>query len=154
MDPASLTATAIAIVTFASQICKSIASLRSLCKTLPGRIHAVSNEVADLELVLLQLATLMESRKCLPESRYSAMPHLLSKARTKLSELETIINKLIRIQSRSKVSFNLLNAWRNEQTRIKEIQDDIRSVKSSLNIMLGATSSYVHRSTLVACSIH
>jgi biotin synthase-like enzyme len=82
------------------------------------------------------------------------MPHLLSKARTKLSELETIINKLIRIQSRSKVSFNLLNAWRNEQTRIKEIQDDIRSVKSSLNIMLGATSSYVHRSTLVACSIH
>ncbi|OAA79656.1 Glycerophosphoryl diester phosphodiesterase [Akanthomyces lecanii RCEF 1005] len=99
MDRVSLTASAVGLVAFATRMCTAISSLRSLCKTLPGRIHAVSNEVADFEPVLLQLAGLLETSRQSPET------------------------------------------WRNEQARLKELQDDIRSVKSSLNIMLGASNS-------------
>lgn len=141
MDPVSLTASAVALVAFATRVCTAISSLRSLCKTLPGRIHAVSNEVADFELVLLQLTALLESRRQLPESKYSAMPHLLKQARTKLTELESIIHKLIRVRQNSRIPITIVKAWRHEQVRLKELQDDIRSVKSNLNIMLGASNS-------------
>lgn len=141
MDPVSLTTSAVGLVAFATRVCTAISSLRSLCKTLPGRIHAVSNEVADFELVLLQLAGLLETRRQLPESKYSAMPHLLKQARVKLTELESIIHKLIRVRQNSRMPITIVKAWRNEQARLKELQDDIRSVKSSLNIMLGASNS-------------
>ncbi|KAL6900449.1 ankyrin repeat-containing protein [Trichoderma evansii] len=141
MDPLSLSTSALAIVTFASQICKSIALLRSLCKSLPGRIHALSNEVADFELVLLQLASLVEGREILPENKYSAIPHLLKQARAKLNEVETIVNTLTRTYQKSRLPLSLMNTWRADQARLKELQDDIRTVKSSLNIMLGATNS-------------
>lgn len=62
----------------------SISELRSLCKRLPGRLHAVNNEGADLELVLLQVALLIEERAVLPDSQNSTTPHLLRQARTKL----------------------------------------------------------------------
>lgn len=142
MDPISLTANLVGIVTFASKICSSISDLRSLCKSLPGRIHAVGNEVADLELVLLQLNGLIKDRACLPESKYSAVPHLLKQARLKLNEVENIINSLTHVYLKSRVPLGLLHAWRTEQARLKELQDDIRTIKSSLNIMLGAANSY------------
>lgn len=143
MDPVSLTASVIAIVSFSSQICSAISSLRSLCKTLPGRLHAVNNEVADLELVLSQVATLVEGRASLPESRYSAVPHLLKQARSKLSEVDDIVKRLTEIFVKSKTPLSRMNAWRKEQDRLQRLQDDIHTVKSSLNIMLGATHTYV-----------
>lgn len=141
MDPLSLSASTVGIVSFASQACRSIAVLRSLCKSLPGRLHALSNEVADFELVLLQLASLVEGRESLPESKYSAVPHLLKQARAKLSEVETIVKALTRAYQKSRLPLSLMNTWRADQARLKELQDDIRTVKSSLNIMLGATNS-------------
>lgn len=142
MDPISLTASVVGIVAFASKISSSISELRSLCKSLPGRIHAVGNEVADLELVLLQVNGLIEERASLPEAKYSAVPHLLKQARSKLNEVQNIINSLTHMYLKSRIPLGLLHAWRTEQVRLKELQDDIRTIKSSLNIMLGAANSY------------
>lgn len=142
MDPISLITNVIGIVTFSSQICSSISDLRSLCHSLPGRIHAVSNEVADLELVLLQMNNLLRDRATLPESKYSAVPHLLKQARLKLSEVEIIVNNLTRVYLKSKIPLGMMQAWRSDQERLKGLQDDLRTIKSSLNIMLGAANSY------------
>lgn len=142
MDPISLTVNIVGIITFASKICSAISDLRSLCKTLPGRIHAVGNEVADLELVLLQVNALVKDRASLPESKYSTIPHLLKQARLKLNDTEKIIDSLTGVYLKSRIPIGLLHAWRSEQGRLKELQDDIRTIKSSLNIMLGAANSY------------
>ena len=79
MDPLSLAAGVIAVAGLAASTYKTIADLRSLCKGLPGRLHAVSNEVADLELVLKQVATLLEERATFLGSKNTleAIPHLL-----------------------------------------------------------------------------
>ena len=143
MEPISLAASVIAVATLAAQVCASISELRSLCKRLPGRLHAVNNEVADLELVLSQVALLIEERAVLPDSQNSAIPHLLRQARTKLEELRVIINDLTNTYVRSKVSLLGVKAWQKEQGRLQILQDDIRTVKSTLNIMLGASNSYV-----------
>lgn len=143
MDPLSIAANVIAVASLAAKVCASLSELRSLCKRLPGRLHAVNNEVADLQLVLSQVALLLEERATLPESNYSAIPHLLRQARIKLGEITSIIHDLTATCLRSKVALLGARAWQREQGRLQELQDDIRTVKSSLNIMLGASNSYV-----------
>ncbi len=149
MDPLSVTSAVIAVATLAAQICSAFADLRSLCRSLPGRLHAVNNEVADLELVLFQVASLVEERACLPESKRSAIPHLLKQARTKLIELKSIIDRLIIISRNAKIPLAGANAWRKEQDKLQSLQEDIRAIKCSLNIMLGASNSYVDAPTIL-----
>lgn len=141
MDPLSLAASVIAVAELAGAICSAIATLRSICKSLPGRLHGVNNEVADLELVLSQLALLLKERAVLPDSEHSAIPHLLRQARLKLTELETIVRRLTTACTASRILLLGASIWRKEQSRLQALQDDISTVKSSLNIMLGASSS-------------
>ncbi|GCB27699.1 hypothetical protein AAWM_10584 [Aspergillus awamori] len=56
MDPLSISSSVIAIATLAAQVCSKLSELRTLYKCLPGRLHAVNNEVADLGVLLLEFA--------------------------------------------------------------------------------------------------
>lgn len=110
---------------------------------LPGRLHALNNEVADLELVLFQLASLIKERTCLPESRPSSIPYLLTQASDKLTELKNIVRRHTIHCQKTKSSLPVASAWRKDQVKLQELQEDTRAVKCSLNIMLGASNSYV-----------
>ncbi|KFY91368.1 hypothetical protein V498_05505 [Pseudogymnoascus sp. VKM F-4517 (FW-2822)] len=141
MDPLSIAAGAIAVATLAAQTCAAFAELRSLCRSLPGRLHALNNEVSDLELVLYQLASLVEERVCLPEGNQSTIPYYLRQARIKLIELKGIVNRLAITIRNAKIPIVGANAWRKEQKVLEELQEGIRTVKCNLNIMLGASNS-------------
>ncbi|KAI1144824.1 hypothetical protein F4825DRAFT_475786 [Nemania diffusa] len=141
MDPLSLAASIIAIVTLAKSVTAAISDLRLTCKSLPGRLHAVHNEVVDLELVLFQLAELIKMRACLPDSGESAIPHLLKQAHSKLHEIHAIVHTLTSAYLASRSPLIGVNAWRKEQEKLQTLQEDIRTVKCSLNIMLGASNS-------------
>ena len=142
MDPLSLTASIIAVAQLAAATCAAISDLRALCKSLPGRLHAVNNEVADLELVLSEVALLLKERSILPDSGDSSIPHLLKQARTQLDEVKAIVHRLTVAYTRTRVPLVGVNAWRKEQGPLQALQNDIRTVKSSLNLMLGASNSY------------
>jgi hypothetical protein len=144
MDPLSLAASVITLASLAASTCSAISELRSLCKGLPGRLHAVNNEVADLELVLTQVATLLKERATLLGSPQSveAIPHLLIRARNKLNELRAIVDRLTTTSANSKIPLLGASIWRKEQVHLQTLQEDIRTVKSSLNILLGASNSY------------
>ncbi|KAI9675828.1 MAG: hypothetical protein M1829_003254 [Trizodia sp. TS-e1964] len=101
MDPLSIISGAIAVGTLASETCKAFALLRSICKTLPGRMHALNNEVADIEVVLNQVAKVFEGRAAtslsntsIADTGHSDIESLLDKARKKLTELRVIIEGL------------------------------------------------------------
>lgn len=143
MDPLSLAASVIAVATVSAQVCTALSKLRSLCKSLPGRLHAINNEVADLELVLTQVATILKERGALLGSKQSieAIPHLLKQAKTKLDSLATLIDRLIAATSKSKIPLVVATIWRKEQGNVQTLQEDIRTIKSSLNILLGASNS-------------
>ncbi|RYP49792.1 hypothetical protein DL768_004579 [Monosporascus sp. mg162] len=143
MDPLSLAASVITVASLAASTGSAISELRSLCKGLPGRLHAVSNEVADLELVLTEVATLLRERATLLGSQLSlgAIPDLLTQAITKLKELDAILDRLTAASVKYKVPLVRASIWRKEQGRLQTLQDDIRTVKSSLNILLGASNS-------------
>jgi hypothetical protein len=62
MDPLSIIASSIAVATLAASTCEAFSNLRALCKSFPGRLHALNNEVADIEIVLIQVAKVVEER--------------------------------------------------------------------------------------------
>ena len=143
MDPLSITASIIGIVAAAASTARAFEELRLLCKTLPGRLHALSNEVSDLELVLRQVASVVEKRTGDPaiKEQEPHIRHLLDGAGSKLRELRTIVEALTNIAKTTKIPVFQAYAWRKNQPRLQVLQEDIKTVKCSLNIMLGASNS-------------
>lgn len=143
MDPLSVAASAVTVAMLAGRICTAFADLRSLCRSLPGRLHALNNEVTDLEIILIELASLVERRAVLLNSQQSAIPHLLKNANIKLVELHNIVDRLRTICQDTKIPIIAVSIFRKEQGRLQMLQEDIRSVRCNLNILLGASNSYV-----------
>jgi hypothetical protein len=118
MDPLSLTASVVAVATVAAQIAGALAELRRLCKQLPGRLHALSNEVSDIEVVLFQVAKVIEERSSSPiptaETDHTTIPQLLKKAEAKLNELKSIIHSLAVSSKRNNVAIFRAGLWRKE----------------------------------------
>lgn len=143
MDPISVTASILGIVAAAASTARAFEDLRRLCKTLPGRLHALSNEVSDIELVLHQVASVVQKRTGDPalEEQEQHIKHLLDQAASKLCELRTIVQAFTDIAKTTKIPFFQAYAWRKNQPRLQVLQEDIKTVKCSLNIMLGASNS-------------
>lgn len=143
MDPLSIATGIITLATLAASTGAAFKELRGLCRDLPGRLHALSNEVADIELVLHQVATVFEKRARDPtlKDQQAHIPHLLNQARSKLYELRAIVLALIEICKTAKIPIFRAHAWRKNQPRLQALQEDIKTIKCSLNIMLGASNS-------------
>ena len=143
MDPLSITASVIGIVAAAASTGRAFEELRRLCKTLPGRLHALSNEVSDIELVLHQVASVVEKRTGDPalKEQEQYIRHLLDQAGSKLHELSTIVETFTNLAKTTKIPFFQAYAWRKNQPRLQMLQEDIKTIKCSLNIILGASNS-------------
>lgn len=143
MDPL---ATVFAVVKLAAHIGGALADLRTLCKQLPGRVHALSNEVSDIEVVLIQVAKVLQERSCSPistaETDNKFILQLLAKAETKLKELKLIVDGLAASSKHKNVIVFRAGLWRKEQPRLLALQEDIKAIKSNLNIVIGASNSY------------
>lgn len=150
MDPLSVIASCIAIATLAAKTCEAFDRLRNNIKVLPGRIHALNNEVADLELVLREVATVFSERQqasLVSDKDEANIPVLLADVRAKLLKLKEIVDRLTELvvarpSPHSKLA-SFLNGreFTKEQPGLALLQEDIRTVKCSLNILLGASNS-------------
>ena len=143
MDPLSVTAGIIAVAGLAAKTGLAFHNLRSACKSLPGRLHALSNEVVDIELVLRQVAPVVEKRSADPnfKGQQVNLRHLLRQAEVKLNELRNIVEKLTEVATNTKIPLFRVAAWRRDQPKLLALQEDIKTVKCSLNVMLGASNS-------------
>lgn len=142
MDPISIAASAITVATLAARTCQAFAELRSLCKTLPGRLHALSNEVTDINVVLIHVATIFKERACaIDDEQQQTISRLLERAGSKLEDLHRITQDLITACDRAKLAVLQAHTWRKEQPKLKSLQEDIKTIKCSLNVALGASNS-------------
>lgn len=140
MDPVSVTASVIAIATVAAQVTTAFAELRKDSVELPGRLHALSNEVADIEFVLYQVAAVLQERNCLSDDDKQSIPALLGQADAKLKQLKNILDRLAGLCTRRRVLLRA-SVWRKWLPKLQELQADIRGIKCSLNVLLGASNS-------------
>ncbi|PVH72794.1 hypothetical protein DL98DRAFT_432533, partial [Cadophora sp. DSE1049] len=135
IDTLSITASVIAVATLAAKTGSASAHLRSVHKTLPRRLHELNNEVADLKSV-----SIVGSEH---NSAASHIEHLLSQANSKLSEIKAIVDHISTTTTtlRSRSPASALLVWKQEQGRLQGLQEDIKTVRCTLNIMLGASQS-------------
>ena len=145
MDPLSAAASVIAIASLASYVCAAFAELRKDCSELPARLDALSNEVADIEFVLHQVAAVLQERNCLSDSDKESIPALLKQAEVKLKALKEILDQLRGSCAARKVLLRA-SVWRKWLPKLQALQRDIRTVKCSLNVLLGASNSYAKTS--------
>ena len=144
MDPLSISAGIVAIATLAGQTSAAFSRLRETCHALPGRLLALFNEIADLEAVLREVANVTRdrsrSRHLLDQSSHISV--LLTQARSKLIELRLLVEKLDKACAQTKIPLIKARAWQKAQGKLLHLQEDIQTIKSSLNVLLGASNSY------------
>lgn len=146
-DPLSIAASAITVAALAEKTCRAFVELRELCQTLPGRLHALSNEVTDIHVVLVQVVRVFEERASSidPPTVTNVVPRLLVRAEAKLEQLHLTLQSLIAACDRAKFTLLQAYAWRREQPQLRALQEDINTIKCNLNVALGASNSYVPR---------
>jgi hypothetical protein len=66
----------------------------------------------------------------------------LDQANDKLTELQNTIEQLTKIYASDRIVVLQAHAWRREMPKLSALQEDIKSVKCNLNILLGASNSY------------
>ncbi|KAK5128007.1 hypothetical protein LTR85_005124 [Meristemomyces frigidus] len=145
MDPLSITASAIAVIQICGAAGKAFNDLRNICKTLPGRLQALNDEVLDLAAVLQDVAALQSERAGLNtapgDQDKGHIAALLGHATSKLTELQQLLTDLTTATKSAPIRLVQANAWRRVQGRLQALQDEIKGVKASLNIWLGASNS-------------
>jgi archaellum component FlaC len=140
MDPLSITASAVAIATIAAQVGVAFKKLREVCVELPGRVHALSNEVNDLEVVLYQLGSVVQEQHGLTDNDQAAIGSLIAQARERLEELRKIVERLVAVCTNRPTMFRA-TVWRSLYPKLQSLQEEIRDIKSSLNVLIGASNS-------------
>ncbi|KAL9022524.1 MAG: hypothetical protein Q9185_000234 [Variospora sp. 1 TL-2023] len=144
MDPLYIAASAITVAALAEATCRAFVELRELCKTLPGRLHAISNEVTDIKVVLIQVAKVFKERASPIDAHQQSntvVPRLLVRAEAKLEQLHLTLRSLIATCDRAKFTVLQAYAWRKEQPQLRALQAEINTIKCNLNVALGASNS-------------
>lgn len=148
MDPLSISISVLTVATVAGQVGAAFSKLREDCLELPGRLHALNNEVADIKVVLRQVATLLKERDQLSATDTEAIPPLLAQANARLLELSSAVDSLAETAGGRIKLISRTRAWRKWQPRLQNLQTELRDVKCSLNILLGASNSYAYSITM------
>lgn len=143
MDPLSITASVIAVATLAAKLCATFSSLREVCSVLPGRLHALNNEIVDFEAVCRQVGSTLDERAAakLDAAADSAIRHLVLQARETLVEVHALLAAIVATSRRNRVAG--VRAWKKEHARLEQLQNEIKTVKCSLNILIGTSQSCV-----------
>ena len=141
MDPLSVTASVIAVIGAAREITKAILKLRILNKA-PSEFHTLINEVADFQAVLGNVDAVLSSRNeeaNLPQEPMLSLSRSLNEAKGKLLELSQIIeNRLTKPAPAGEEPRVVRQKWLRERARVKAILGDLKDIRVSLAVMLGA----------------
>ncbi len=140
-DPLSVAASVITLATAAAQISKAISRLRHFGE-VPGRVYALKNEVSDLEVVLRQVGYALEEKSLASGNEGGSVERILARTKSHLADLAKALERVANACAGGKVKIISKTAiWWKEKTLFQGFHEDIRSVKATLNLMLGTANS-------------
>ena len=152
MDPFSLTASIIGILSVGGQAAKGIAKLASL-RGSPELVLALNNEISDLQVVVLAIQDLFDRQRTsgvsFPGQRAgeinidTSITNSLQQANDMVINLEEFYKRL-KVSSTGSpgvVTFNR-NLWIREQGKVKKMKEDLRNIRLKLTTALGALNAY------------
>lgn len=140
-DPLSVVASVVALATAAAHISKGISRLRHFGE-VPGRVYALKNEISDLECVLRQVGHALEQKSLAPVNEQGSLEQILARTKGHLADLAKALERVANAFAGGKCKIISKSAiWWKEKALFQGFQEEIRSVKASLNLMLGAANS-------------
>ena len=141
-QPAASDEKIFAVATLAAQTCSCFSELRNVCPILPGRLHALNNEVTDLAVVLDEVAILPAPPDYSRDTsdQQAGLPFVLANLTVKLTDVKSMIETLTSACSRTPASLLHARAWPKVQGRLKSLQTEIRTYKSQLHAFLSASN--------------
>jgi hypothetical protein len=139
MDPLSFAASLIAVVGLTTTAAQTMHRLIVSMRQAPDVILALSNELSDLALVLLEVKSVEDSSSLPPESR-ERLAVLLSRAYQKVDEVEKLAARLSEASSSSFLSVGRLT-WRDGKAKAGPLQKDLRIMRSNIAAILAANST-------------
>lgn len=103
----------------------------------------MSNAVADVGLVLNEMAALVEECSAMPvlKQQESISGNLLDEAGSKLNELRAIVENRATVVRKANVTILRAHAWRKIQPQLQALQEDIKPIKCSLEFLKGTSNS-------------
>lgn len=140
-DPISIAASVFTLAAVAGQLSKAISRLRHFGE-VPGRVYALKNDVSDLEVVLRQVGHALEQHSLAPDNDQEPLQQILARTKSHLADLGKALERVANACTGSKVKIISKSAiWWKEKALFQGFQEDIRSVRATLNLMLGAANS-------------
>ncbi len=140
-DPLSITASVITLAAAAAQLSKVISRLRHFGE-VPGRVYALKNEISDLEVVLRQVGHALEQKSLAPDNEQGSLASVLVRTKVHLTNVGNALERVANACAGGKIKIISKSAiWWKEKSLFQGFQEDIRSVKSNLTLMLGAANS-------------
>ncbi|KAI9696670.1 MAG: hypothetical protein M1820_008044 [Bogoriella megaspora] len=131
-----------ALVTLAGQTVEALSRLRETCKTLPGRLYALHNEVEDLKAVLRDVEQLSQDRsRHVALEQPNGIAQLLTQATVKLNDLKSFVDGLDKACKHTNIPLVKARAWQKTQGKLQRLQEDLKTIKGDLNISLGSSNS-------------
>ncbi|KAF2261005.1 ankyrin [Lojkania enalia] len=139
-DPVSLAASIIALATAAAQISKAVSRLRAFGE-VPAQVYALKNEVSDLEVVLRQVGYALEQKTLAAEAEQGSLEPILARTKGHLTTLAQALERFAEQVSGNKKFFSRPGLrWKGKEI-FQRHQDNLRDVKSALNLIVGASNS-------------
>ena len=144
MDPLSLSVSIITLLGAGGSIAKALGKLHLASDAL----FALNNEVSDLHVIVLETNRILQEHgnqidgtQSTPNSISKHLGSLLERAKQKLLELETLIEYRLTTPGASNDARPRKVAWIREQKRIKIMQEEIRSIRTSIVAVIGLLTS-------------
>lgn len=141
MDPLSITASVLTLLTAANKVAKGLDKLASI-KGAPAAVLALNNELSDLRLILAEAEPLLQRHAhtaLSPMTGSRTLQLSIDKAKGRLADLESIVgNRLMRrMGTRDRMG------WLYEQDRVQKALTDVRTAKENVTAMLGVVTTSV-----------
>lgn len=154
MDPLSFVASIITVVTIAGTTAKQLSHLCRALQHAPAEVHALNNEVVDLQSILQAIQAVADAEDYADGGEGEAQRNLhngppqapgamiivhLDRAKEKLSDLGHLIQKCIAKGH----SFHFQTVWLRERSKAQALQRELRNIRINLQTALLLITSWV-----------
>jgi hypothetical protein len=137
MDPLSIIASSITLLTVVGTIVKTIKNVHNA----NDELLAIVDELSDFERLLRQTRLLVEENGTkIPQDQLSDLSALVDKARAKFSELEMIVqHRVVKSKASGKIKASK-TAWTREASHIATLQSSLKTITQKLSTLLSSMS--------------
>ena len=136
-----IAASVITLATLAADVCSAFSKFRAV-QELPGSLYALNNAVTDFQVVLRYISEVLAERKHLLDDGLAKLSGTLERAEIVLVGIMGSIGRVSKHCVQGKMFIIRAATWWKEKPRLQALQEDLHTIKASLNVILGASTSY------------